>query len=222
MNGKYGKNQWKIHALTAVGILFLIAIVIGAGAGIVSWVRPRVLAFQEELKKQGTEDQEPDQVPDETVADLLTPLTEATDGQDEEDTSELFSDYANTDDTDPDDEEQEAEKKKAAKKKKAEKKKKAKNSYLIADSNIRYLSESDVEELSLKKINYAKNEIYARRGRRFRSTELQEYFDKKSWYHGTIEPDDFDESVFNEYEKANARFLSAVEHEIDANGYQPG
>ena len=46
-------------------------------------------------------------------------------------------------------------------------------------------------------------EEYARHGRRFQDQDLQIYFEGKSWYHGTVEASAFDESVFNQYEKAN-------------------
>lgn len=92
--------------------------------------------------------------------------------------------------------------------------------YIIADSNSRYLTNDDVKNLSLREINYAKNEIYARHGRRFASKELQDYFNSKSWYNGTIEPNNFSASVFNKYEKANADFLSDVEFSIDSAGYK--
>ena len=41
--------------------------------------------------------------------------------------------------------------------------------YILPDSNSRYLTESDIQYLSIREINYAKNEIYARHGRRFQS-----------------------------------------------------
>ena len=57
----------------------------------------------------------------------------------------------------------------------------------------------------------AKNEIYARHGRMFDSADLQDYFESKSWYKGTVKPSDFDESVLNKYEKANIDLISSME-----------
>ena len=48
--------------------------------------------------------------------------------------------------------------------------------YIFADSDTRYLTSAEVNSLSLKMACYAKNEIYARRGRLFQSSELAEYF----------------------------------------------
>ena len=106
----------------------------------------------------------------------------------------------------------EADKKNAVAKKDSE--------YIIPDSNSRYLTESDISGLSLQQLNYAKNEIYARRGRKFDSVELQEYFGSKSWYRGTIEPSQFINDMLNDYEIKNADLLSAREFAIDSGGYK--
>ncbi len=96
--------------------------------------------------------------------------------------------------------------------------------YIIKDSASRYLTDADVKGLTLQEINYAKNEIYARHGRRFKSKELQDYFDSTSWYVGKYSPEDFDqnysERMLNDFEKRNADFLSEKEFSIAPNGYQ--
>lgn len=57
--------------------------------------------------------------------------------------------------------------------------------------------------MSYEVVRIAKNEIYARHGRKFKDPELRAYFEARSWYNGTIEPDKFKEDVFNEIEKEN-------------------
>ena len=94
------------------------------------------------------------------------------------------------------------------------------NDYIIPDSASRELTDADVEGLTLQELNYAKNEIYARHGRKFQSPELQNYFDSKSWYTGTIEPDDFSNDMLSDVEKKNAEFLSDKEFAMDPAGYQ--
>ena len=79
--------------------------------------------------------------------------------------------------------------------------------YIFSDSDTRFLTEKDIERMSDEEIQLAINEIYARRGRKFDMAEYQEYFSQKSWYNGTIEPEDFDEAILNEYEKSNIEFL---------------
>lgn len=95
----------------------------------------------------------------------------------------------------------------------------ASEDYILPDSSTRLLTDSDVEGLSLQQINYAKNEIYARHGRKFNSSELQDYFNSKSWYNGTIDPDDFTDGMLSSIEQQNVQFLSEKEYEIDPNGY---
>lgn len=88
--------------------------------------------------------------------------------------------------------------------------------YILPDSDSRYLTEDDLAGLSAEQCRLARNEIYARHGRRFQDAGLQRYFDSCSWYSGTIDPADFSDSVFNEYERANSRLI--VEYER-AHGY---
>ncbi len=83
--------------------------------------------------------------------------------------------------------------------------------YILYESDVRYLTEQDLVGLSKDQLRYARNEIYARHGRKFKDAELQAYFDSKSWYTGTIEPDGFSESLLNEYEKANTAFIKEAE-----------
>lgn len=97
--------------------------------------------------------------------------------------------------------------------------------YIFADADIRYLTQEEVNKLSLQAVCYAKNEIYARHGRKFLSTELQEYFNDKSWYQGTVEAEKFSPSVFNKYESDNIQILVKAEEKLRSGGYlldQPG
>lgn len=85
--------------------------------------------------------------------------------------------------------------------------------YILSESNSRYYSRSELENLSDREVLLAINEIYARRGRKFAMQEYRDYFESKSWYHGTIEPADFDamgSSAFNEYENGNRLLLVEI------------
>ncbi|MDO4323892.1 MAG: YARHG domain-containing protein, partial [Lachnospiraceae bacterium] len=92
------------------------------------------------------------------------------------------------------------------------------NGYILPDSNERYLSESDLSNLTLKGLCYAKNEIYARLGRKFKAAELREYFGKQAWYNGIYEPTDENDAMLvsrmNDYEYRNKDVLSAMEQKI--------
>ncbi|HIY02953.1 MAG TPA: YARHG domain-containing protein [Candidatus Blautia faecipullorum] len=78
--------------------------------------------------------------------------------------------------------------------------------YFFPDSNSRYLTDEDLAPYSYDQLELAKNEIYARHGRQFVTERIADYFNSKSWYQGTVDPNTFDaqqDSVFNEYEMAN-------------------
>lgn len=89
--------------------------------------------------------------------------------------------------------------------------------FIFADSDSRYLSEEEVEALSKEEMRIARNELYARRGRKFQSEDLQSYFDSQEWYNGTIEPGDFVESNLNAYETYNRDLILRIEQ---AKGYR--
>lgn len=83
--------------------------------------------------------------------------------------------------------------------------------YLLPDSDSRYLTEEDLDALDPDDLRYARNELYARHGRKFSDPDLQAYFDEKNWYHGTINPSEFDEKILNEYESYNRDFIVKYE-----------
>lgn len=54
--------------------------------------------------------------------------------------------------------------------------------FLIADSDKRILTRADLAGFSKEQLRIARNEIYARRGRFFKSDDLKAYFSKFAWY----------------------------------------
>lgn len=89
-------------------------------------------------------------------------------------------------------------------------------SYILTDSDKRKYSRSELSKLDNYSLQMAINELYARHGRKFDTPEIQEYFNSKSWYKGTIEPEDFDgnESVyFNQFEISNRELLAKIREE---------
>lgn len=85
--------------------------------------------------------------------------------------------------------------------------------YILPGSDSRYLSRSDLEGFTAEDCRLARNEIYARHGRMFQDEALQNYFNSFEWYHPSISPDDFDESMLNDYEVANRDLIVAYESE---------
>ena len=90
---------------------------------------------------------------------------------------------------------------------------------LIENSSSTYLSDSDICWMTPEQLRYAKNEIYARHGRKFDDAELQKWFDEQDWYNGTIEPEDFNDRVFSAIEKAN---ILLIRHQLEVNSQNVG
>ena len=83
--------------------------------------------------------------------------------------------------------------------------------YIIFDSDTRILHESELMILTPLQLKFARNEIYARHGRKFTDQTLQDYFKSKPWYVPAIEADKFTEDMLNPVEKENVQTISKVE-----------
>ena len=77
--------------------------------------------------------------------------------------------------------------------------------YMIEGSDSRFLEDSDLKGMSKQDLRIARNEIYARHGCSFKDKVLNSFFTSKAWYNPTVSVGDFDESVFNKYERANVK-----------------
>lgn len=90
---------------------------------------------------------------------------------------------------------------------------KAEEEWIFPDSNTVLLTKSDLEALSAEECKIARNEIYARHGRKFNDAFLQSYFESCEWYQGTVEADSFNEQELNETELANRNLIAEYEAE---------
>ena len=89
--------------------------------------------------------------------------------------------------------------------------------YILPDSSSRQLTASDLVGLTSEQLRIARNEIYARHGRKFNDDELQAYFNSQTWYNGTIEPNQFDDmSLLSEIERKNLEVIK--DREAVVNG----
>lgn len=86
--------------------------------------------------------------------------------------------------------------------------------YIFPNSDTQILTSSDLEGLTDDQLRIARNEIFARKGRLFSETNLQEYFDSKSWYYGEILPEDFDEMSLSDIERDNIRAIQYQEGDL--------
>lgn len=82
------------------------------------------------------------------------------------------------------------------------------NYYILPDSSNTEISEETVASLSDSQRQMAINEIYARHGRKFVISEVQDYFNEKAWYLGTVAADSFDVNVFSSIEETNIEKLA--------------
>ena len=85
---------------------------------------------------------------------------------------------------------------------------------LIPDSDSRYLTEDDLKGFTAEELRIARNEIYARYGRKFNDSKLQEHFNSMEWYFPMTDPEDFDESLLNDYEIKNLGLIAEYEKKV--------
>ncbi|MDE7187440.1 MAG: YARHG domain-containing protein [Lachnospiraceae bacterium] len=81
----------------------------------------------------------------------------------------------------------------------------------LFETDKKYYTKEEFESEPMLVIHLAKNEIYARHGYIFTNEDLYNYFMGCIWYSPTCDAADFDDSVFNEYEKANLEILADLD-----------
>lgn len=176
-----------------VGILIIVVAVLGYFL----WLKRSDAPFEDDEVIETMEDSMPDSIPED--------VQEPSDSEDKEDIAPAEP-AEEPEETEPAEEpEEEAPEEEEV------------SQYFLPTSSSEYLTMSDLEGFSQDDCRMARNELYARHGRRFDDPNLQAYFDALDWYEGTIEPADFDESVMNEYEIANRDLI--VQYEKDM-GYR--
>ena len=95
--------------------------------------------------------------------------------------------------------------------------------YILPFSASREIKESDLKGLTLAQLRIARNEIFARHGRQFKDTLLNQWFYSKSWYlsiANKYSPDYFDKyspSPLSSIENKNADFISKYEKKLMAS-----
>ena len=81
----------------------------------------------------------------------------------------------------------------------------------LFETDKKYYTKEEFESEPMLVIHLAKNEIYARHGYIFTNEDLYNYFMGCIWYSPTYDGTDFDDSIFNEYEKANLEILADLD-----------
>lgn len=83
--------------------------------------------------------------------------------------------------------------------------------FILPLSGTVEIKEEYLLNLSSDDLRIARNEIYARHGRKFEDALLQNYFDSCSWYEGTVSSGEFDEAVLSQIEKDNLKVIQKAE-----------
>lgn len=86
--------------------------------------------------------------------------------------------------------------------------------YVLEDSDKRYLTYDDLTGMTQNQCRIACNEIFARKGRKFNSQTMADYFGAMPWYNGTVDPSYFDthgDEFLTHIEAANASLIVRYE-----------
>lgn len=84
--------------------------------------------------------------------------------------------------------------------------------YILSNSGTKLLTSSELASLSKEKLSLARNEIYARHGRKFQRSEYQAYFEAQPWYQENPSYNYADDnSNLNSIEKQNVALLLDAE-----------
>lgn len=84
-------------------------------------------------------------------------------------------------------------------------------SEILPNSSEYEFTVSQLEALNDLDLYIARNEIYARHGRKFQNEDLRNHFEGLSWYTPSIEPEDFTDSMLNDVEKHNLAVIRSIE-----------
>ncbi len=81
--------------------------------------------------------------------------------------------------------------------------------YIFPNSSTKKLTRSQILKVSKSKWGYARNEIYARHGYKFKSSKYKKYFENKTWY----KPGSFSTKELNSIEWYNMDLIKSMEIE---------
>ena len=89
-------------------------------------------------------------------------------------------------------------------------------SYILPTSGTKLLTEADLSGKTASELRLARNEIYARHGRKFNDSTLQSYFDSCSWYKAKNGYNYSNDGInLNSIEKANINFIKNYESKLN-------
>ncbi|MBW4625861.1 MAG: YARHG domain-containing protein [Brasilonema octagenarum HA4186-MV1] len=84
----------------------------------------------------------------------------------------------------------------------------------------RIVTDADLEGKSGFELDVMRNSIFARHGRRFDTTGLQQYFDKQPWYRPLYSPKDFPTSLLSSTEQWNVQYIAQYQDRYNRRYFQ--
>ncbi len=85
--------------------------------------------------------------------------------------------------------------------------------YVLPDSSYYYYSYGELSGMSTYDLYIARNEVFARHGRMFNRSDLQDYFNAQAWYQPLYTPSQFDSmgNMLTDAERSNVIVMKQVE-----------
>lgn len=83
--------------------------------------------------------------------------------------------------------------------------------YILPEAMNHVYTLEDLSGLTGEELRLARNEIYARHGRMFKSSDLEMYFSEKAWYKPSIAADAFDTNMLSQTESDNLKAILKAE-----------
>lgn len=83
--------------------------------------------------------------------------------------------------------------------------------FILPYSDSEYISEEVISRLSPVELRIARNEIYARHGRKFKDKELRDYFNNFQWYRDLPKVKEVGDDELNDYEIENIKTIQSYE-----------
>lgn len=92
----------------------------------------------------------------------------------------------------------------------------ASGDYIFPDSDKKLLTEADFKGKTKEELRIGRNEIFARRGRKFQTKDLNDWFSSKDWYTPKYTAEEFSKNVqLNEYEIENSTRILRAESQAE-------
>ena len=89
--------------------------------------------------------------------------------------------------------------------------------YWIEYCDIQRFTQEDLETFDAEECRLARNAIFAKSGRKFNDASLQAYYEQFDWYHPTVSPDSFSNSMLNDIQSYNRDLIVMYE---ESRGYR--